>query len=89
MSYTPCLEPHAALGSGLVEDRYRVAMNIDRAINILTAARKQADEMISMYRDLVIPKATSELVSAQNQLNEYETKIVEIDELLTLVKLKV
>ena len=61
-------------------------MKIDRAIDVLTAAREQAEEMVSMYRDRVVPQATAEQISAQNQLHEYEAKIVEIDKLLYIAK---
>ena len=63
-------------------------MKIDRAIDVLTDARKQAEDMIAMYRDQVIPKASAYLVSSQNQLAEYEAKIAEIDGLLAIAQPK-
>jgi len=59
-------------------------MNIDRAIDVLTCAREQAERMVAMYRDEVIPKASAALASAQDQLDEHKAKIVEIDALLAM-----
>jgi len=61
-------------------------MNIDRAIDVLTSTREQAESMAALYRNTVIPRASAELVSAQNQLDEYEAKIVEIDALLAMAE---
>lgn len=57
-------------------------MKFDRVAELLLASREQSEQMVTMYRDSVIPKAAAEMKSYEAQLRDHMARIVEIDALM-------
>lgn len=57
-------------------------MKYDRVAELLLASREQSEQMVTMYRESVIPKAVAEMNSHETQLREHMARIVEIDALM-------